>query len=137
MALKLAKYQPELTERQRKISIRLNAYTALQAKRKAAQEGTIEALDATTLEAAEHGEQLETCDDQKRALREKGHFFFVHPHAKKDQFPVVDNPDGRIDTYTYEMPAEQKNVPHVSKSFYKKINHVKKVNKHRQMKHML
>lgn len=133
VALKLKKYQPQLAERERKISIRLASYMALQKKRSIEKEGgdATKELDTQTLTAAEHGAELEHNDDQKRSLREKGHFFFVHPHAKPDAFPIVSNPDGRVNPYKYEMPAEQKNVSRVTKNQIKKLGgKAKKAKKH-------
>lgn len=125
--LRLKKMQPLLADQDRKRQIRLTSYTALQKVRAAEQKGEdAEEIDEETKVAAEHAKELERCDEQKRALRDAGHFFFVHPSVKKDEaFPVVSNPDGKVAPYKTDIPDSDKNVSFHSKD-WRKINKLRK-----------
>jgi hypothetical protein len=110
---------PQLLEETLDRSIRLHAYTALQEAKKLEERG--EAVPEDLAAKAEHGVQLQHCDDQKRILREKGHFFHVHPHADKDVvFPVVDNVKGKIEPFAPVVPDEERKVK-FSKSNLKRL----------------
>lgn len=116
-ALRQKKQKPLLAERDHQCSMRLTAYMALQKVRKseadAKKAGTEPAaIDEETRVAAQHGAELERNDEQKRRLRDQGHFFFVNPSLKsaEDAFPKVSNPNGVIEEYKGTMPDELKNV---------------------------
>jgi hypothetical protein len=115
-SLKAKKLAPVFAENDRKRSIRLTAYMALakvrEAEKRAAENGEVAQVDEETRAAAKHGAELEHCDQQKRDLRDKGHFFFVNPSLKKaeDAFPVVSNPDGVVKEYDGTMAESDKNI---------------------------
>lgn len=110
--LRLKKMQPLLADQDRKRQIRLTSYAALQKVRAAEAEGEeMGEVDEETQAAADHAKELERNDEQKRLLRDKGHFFFVHPSIKKDEvFPIVSNPDGKVAPYKANIPDSDKNV---------------------------
>lgn len=126
--LKQIKQAPLLAEFDRRRQIRLTSYTALQKVRAASKCGLLRTIDQETKDAAKHGQELETNDEQKTRLRQQGHFFFVNPsiHATKDKvFPVVNNQDGKIaDTYDPQFPEQDKGVK-MKKADWTLINKVR------------
>eukprot|EP00461_Guttulinopsis_vulgaris_P003028 UN03029 len=77
-------------------------------------------IDEATQAAADHAKELERLDEQKRRLRDNGHFFFVHPYVKKEEvFPVVSNPDGVVEPFKPNIDPKDKGVK------FKKINYDK------------
>lgn len=80
-------------------SVRFRAYQEREEAKALAQQN--EEVPATLAESAQYADELDRCDEQKRRLREKGHFFFVHPHSEPDAFPAAIAPAGMT---PYEAP---------------------------------
>ncbi len=86
--------------------VRLRAYTERQIAKNLATEG--KEMPTEMEESVKHAEQLDRCDEQKRRLREKGVFFFVHPNSAPDTFPVVEEPKNITE---FEGPDMFEKVP--------------------------
>lgn len=75
-----------------KRSIRFRAYQERQEAKALAQSN--EDVPAHLVESAKYADDLDRNDEQKRRLKEKGHFYFVHPHSAPDAYPTAIAPAG-------------------------------------------
>lgn len=83
-------HDPIVQTQDDKRMVRMRAYVERQEAEKLAAEG--KDVPVELQESVKHAGQLDTVDEQKLRLREKGHFFFVHPNnaSAEEAFPVVE-----------------------------------------------
>ena len=99
-AVRATIHYPVVVQNETNRMVRARAYHTKQTVDKLLEEGaTVDGLTEDAKKAIAYAQQLQHVDEQKRALREKGNFFFVHPHAKENVFPVVEVPQD-LDVHT-------------------------------------
>jgi len=103
------KYAPVHKENSIDNSVKLQAYRLRQELKKAEAAGQVLDFNEELKDSIAYAQSLDRCDEQKRRLREKGHFFFVHPEAPEDAFPECVRPE-TVTPYEGERVYDRKLV---------------------------